>query len=516
MKPINNYGPVKHFKSAERQSPYNLRSTSIQQKNILPLVPVQATWKSVETWAKAESPFVLKIYLVGLGGIGVKEKLRSLAARLLEGLEAIEGKGALQALADKPRTLEWFQEVAQRLDGHKKEALKTAWPQIRSELLKAEVRDIPPLDDSIDTLRAYFRNPAHQRELEKIESLILSHLNLKCLPLELTLMPNLREMELNSCNLNLCSVTFRGLGHLTSLIVSETNEANTIQIGAFDPLKNLTYLMIDCYPIPLLSRGLLANQGSLQTFEMCANDMKEIEEGALDSLVCLKTLSIQGNKLITLPEAVLRKLSCLEKLDLSENDIKDLPVSLTEGLKRLETVYVEENNLQDLNFLRGCASLKVLEASSNKIENVEGLTGKRELTAVHLAGNKISSLSDALFEHASNLDYLDLSNNSFMDTSAFKQALQPLQGLKHLILQDMEFPAEQLQAFFEHLEKLKSIQVNGGKFTRLGFQAYDAPSEEEENESQSSSLDDADSIDTEVASLPNAEVLSVGLQREIR
>lgn len=138
---------------------------------------------------------------------------------------------------------------------------------------------------------------------------------------------------------------------------------------------------------------------------------------------------------ITSPElAVIESASGMEKRNQTNDDVEILiasslnihffPRGLEKVFKNLIKVWLPNNEIKEIHKedLKPLPKLEYLDLKYNKIEAIEdGLFDYNpKLRIINLKGNKISRIAENVFSNLTGLLYLDLSENSCIDTDPYE------------------------------------------------------------------------------------------------
>ncbi|XP_013786046.2 slit homolog 3 protein-like [Limulus polyphemus] len=237
----------------------------------------------------------------------------------------------------------------------------------------------------------------------------------------------------------------------------ELNNISTIQMGAFQYLKNLVHLTLSNNPLITLTRldffgsrlqyidisnsgiqhvpqsltrfvrdlRLAKNNityirtGDLESYQYLGllvlddNNISEIENDALGRLEFLNRLWLNGNKLRSIP---MNLPPCLQSLYMENNSLKELPSFSFQGLINLEHLYLQKNVIEYLHKCAFCNlfNLRSLDLQANKIKNLTvGVFEKlAQLETLNLSQNKIKMIGSRCFVGLDNLKTLQISHIS--------------------------------------------------------------------------------------------------------
>ncbi len=218
-------------------------------------------------------------------------------------------------------------------------------------------------------------------KITDMRSLNLYHNQLRALPESIGQLANLRSLCLNNNQLTELPVE---IGQLTNLYSLSFAKNQLIELPA--EIRNLTNLTI---------------------LSLSNNQLVELPE-SIGNLVNLKHLFLSKNQLVELPESI-GNLVNLKHLLLSKNQLRGLPESIG-NLVNLESLFLSKNQLGE--FPESIRNLRALTLLNNQLTELpESIGNFVNLERLNLSGNRLTELP-VEFEQLTNLEYLDLTNNS--------------------------------------------------------------------------------------------------------
>ncbi len=177
----------------------------------------------------------------------------------------------------------------------------------------------------------------------------------------------MKNLNLNSKNLNHLPISIGGLKQLTLLSLSWNNLKTLPE--SITELENLN----EIYLSGNLNLDLedtfekLSRLKRLKELNILANNITNLP-ASIAKLKHLTSLALSGNKLTEIPEAI-GELRNLNFLDLNNNKLKYLPDSIGK-LKNLDSIYLLNNNLQKLpETIKNLKKLTTLYLRNNPIMN---------------------------------------------------------------------------------------------------------------------------------------------------
>ncbi|KAF5294723.1 hypothetical protein FQA39_LY00207 [Lamprigera yunnana] len=306
-----------------------------------------------------------------------------------------------------------------------------------------EVETIPPLIEKLTNLEvlmlnrnclAYESIPANIHRCHRLKVLHLSSNNLTKVPNSVTRLVCLKELYLNSCDIEYLPANFGRLNnlhilelrenHLSSLPKSlkQLSDLRRLDISSnmfrnfpdvigtmtsitelwmndnfisevpdyLGSLVKLLHFDISCNRLEKLSTtiGFCSNMTLLL---LSMNDLKELPD-AIGNLIALHTLKVDHNLLESLPDNI-GCLQNLEELDVQFNNLKSFPSSIG-MLRKLNSLVSAQNYISYLPVEIGsCTSLSVLSLHYNYIIYLpEEIGHLQNLTSISLINNKLRYL----------------------------------------------------------------------------------------------------------------------------
>jgi Leucine-rich repeat (LRR) protein len=325
------------------------------------------------------------------------------------------------------------------------EALQKIWDHLRSFML---IESVPT---SLYQIKAWLKDPANATQLNSIQGLDLSRLELRAIPPEISVLTGLQWLYLND---NQISNIPDSISHFPQLrlLSLQNNQISSIpdslsrllqlqelhlgsnQISNIpDSLSKLLQLHILALAHNQISSipDSLSHLPQLQWLYLDNNQISSIPD-SLSNFFQLQWLSLNSNKINGIPDS-LSRLPQLQWLYLDNNQISSIPDSLSR-LPQLQWLYLDNNQISSIpDSLSNFFQLQRLFLNSNKINSIPNSLGNlSQLKSLSLARNQISSMPNSL-GNLSQLKSLSLAHNQI---SSIPDSLSNLPQLKRLVLDD--------------------------------------------------------------------------------
>ena len=198
---------------------------------------------------------------------------------------------------------------------------------------------IPTIPDNLEEIRDWFKKSDNQETLLGIIHLDMPDSSLECIPKELFLLRNLKNLNLSGNDLSTVPHEIYLLQKLEKLNL-ERNDLKTLP----ETLCNLENLKELCLNNNLLINlpVNLGNLNNLRKLHLQGNCIGSLPD-SICRLLSLEVLNLFRNDLTTLPENF-GALLTLRKLILSKNNLPNLPVTFI-NLVNLIKLYLDEEKL---------------------------------------------------------------------------------------------------------------------------------------------------------------------------
>ena len=202
---------------------------------------------------------------------------------------------------------------------------------------------------------------------------------------------------------------------LTNLVRLDLNNNSISDLSPLKGLTNLKYLLLDNNSISDIS-PLVANTG-LGPGDVIIVNGNPLINTHIPTLIS-RGVSVDFDKLVDIPDSNLR--TAIEKALGKASGV----TITTEDMKHLPQLIAPNASITDLTGLEHATNLTWLNLSDNSISDISPLAGLNNLAELYLSDNSISDISP--LAGLNNLTWLILHNNSISD-------LSPLKGLNYLI-----------------------------------------------------------------------------------
>ncbi|MDX2360365.1 MAG: leucine-rich repeat domain-containing protein [Crocinitomicaceae bacterium] len=268
---------------------------------------------------------------------------------------------------------------------------------------------------------------------ERITVLNLSDLDLKEVPLEILLFPNLQALDLSSNDIEELPDELFTINSLRCLDVG-FNLLSSLSDSIVN-LKNLFHLDISAnryhgFPPSILGltslEQLFIGQNDIQVIPQEIGKLKELTYlnipyanlSTLSNSICelykLEHLNAANNELAQLPESI-GQLDQLVEIDLTYNQLFKLPKSFG-NLTNLESLSIYGNELFVIpSYFENYQQLTHLDLRDNNIQSFpDELCNLSKLESLWISGNQIKKLPDSIGS-LTNLDDLNITGNELIE-----------------------------------------------------------------------------------------------------
>ncbi|CAO1431011.1 unnamed protein product [Diamesa serratosioi] len=278
------------------------------------------------------------------------------------------------------------------------------------------------------------------------------------------------------------------------------NQLKTVEELDFARLPRLRELLLAQNSLESLSEMAFHNSTQLQYLDLSHNKIERLGERTFEGLARIELLNLEHNLLSELPETLFERsrLQMLENIilshnnfevaplkalqrqyffvsfvDLSHNKLKEIPAddSVMVNIKKLDLSYNPLTEESIKNILSEPKTVRDLNLAGTGITDISSLETPF-LQSLNLSDNKIQSIDDRIFERATLLESLDLSDNLLSDLKALSVIWPKLTVLQSLDISNNSFETI-MQGDFDNLEMLKSLSIQSlEKCSRIEKNAF--------------------------------------------
>ncbi|CAF0783658.1 unnamed protein product [Adineta steineri] len=354
-------------------------------------------------------------------------------------------------------------------------------------------------------------------DLSYLQELDLSENDFELFPKQIGYLTKLTKLTVAKNRLRALPNEFGALYNLRSLDISH-NQLTQLP-DSFGDLINLEEVYANSNRLTIFP---CFNQCTkLKEIHLADNQLTEISDSQLESLLSLLSLNVRGNKIRILPEQI-ALLPNLERLDVTNNELADLPskIALNKKIKNISMIgnplgkirkdVIRLGTESIMKYLRnrltiddgnttenqktfdiakptetederkrrlyteqhvvrstGTFDFSHKNASSLSDESIE-LILKEKPSHVNLAKNKFTEMPIALVKVAESLLHLDLSSNGLLQLNPQVGQLKELRFLDLNTNRLTDLPSE-----LSSLEHLQIINLSMNKFVRLPSVLYE-------------------------------------------
>ncbi|MEL6810197.1 MAG: leucine-rich repeat domain-containing protein [Bacteroidota bacterium] len=296
---------------------------------------------------------------------------------------------------------------------------------------------------------------------EDVTKLDLSDASLNALPKTLREFPNLKYLDISGNRFTDKEKLFEELSLLPSLRILRLNSSN------LKTLPSNVRLLQD-----------------LEVLDVSRANLQSIEN--IGDLEKLKLLSVRGNSQLKDLPASIAKLKCLQSLDVSASGMERLRdelaactqlVNITANASRIASIPMDIGDLKQLRHLN---------LAANRIELVPtSIGGLQELQDLHLGSNELKGLPEE-FKRLENLEFISLDYNRFKEfpsqvltlhhvhnlwvhNNSFKEIpteVAQMQGLTHLLIDHEIITDENIEEIKRLNPELRVIRQDSRRYVK--------------------------------------------------
>lgn len=340
------------------------------------------------------------------------------------------------------------------------------------------IRKLILKNNQLNSFKGEFFNTGTSLEVLDISDNQLSYL----FPSSFKIHPRLREIYASNNKFNFFPAELITNLQFLEYIDLSHNQLKTVEELDFARLPRLRTLCLARNQLEAVSDMAFHNSTQLQILDLSYNKLERLGDRTFEGLVRLEMLNLEGNLLVDLPETIFERvrLHMLENINLANNLFEIPPLkALQRQYFFVSSVDLSRNKLREIPGEDSVmVNIKQLDLSFNplsekSIENVLGEpktvrklnlagTGIKKvphletpfLRHLNLSSNNISYLDMNIFERATLLEELDLSNNNLPDLGNYSDIWSLLQNLHTLNIS--QNPIEAItNSVFSGLEKIR-------------------------------------------------------------
>lgn len=255
----------------------------------------------------------------------------------------------------------------------------------------------------------------------------------------------------------------------------------------FARLPRLRELLLARNSLESLSEMAFHNSTQLQILDLSDNKIDRLGDRTFEGLARLELLNLNNNSLSELPDTIFErsKVQMLENIILSRNNFEVAPLkSLQRQYFFVSFVDLSRNNLREIsNEASIMVNIKKLDLSYNPLSeeavtnilnepktvrslNLAG-TGIKQISSLetpflktlNLSNNDLTLINEKVFERATLLETLDLSNNQLRDLKALAKVWPKLSSLQNLDLSNNSFEMISM-GDFDDLSMLRELSIH--------------------------------------------------------
>ncbi|CAF1307422.1 unnamed protein product [Rotaria sordida] len=203
----------------------------------------------------------------------------------------------------------------------------------------------------------------------------------------------------------------------------KSNYLQTIDITAFDQIKNLKQLFLDHNQLKEFNPKALISPGvSLEIFDISHNPLEHLDLGEIFThLSVLKefyavSCQLTNSSLFTLLKLTKHQYH-IKIIDLSYNNLTSLCDNLFNNFYNLLELRLNNNNIHliDNYFIRSLNYIRILNLAFNSIEHVPNLFSS-SLENLNLSSNNIRYLNDYFASNLRSIRLIDFDSNKYLNS----------------------------------------------------------------------------------------------------
>ncbi|CAF2389147.1 unnamed protein product [Rotaria sp. Silwood2] len=203
----------------------------------------------------------------------------------------------------------------------------------------------------------------------------------------------------------------------------KSNYLQTIDITAFDQIKNLKQLFLDHNQLKKIDPKALISPGvSLEIFDLSYNPLEYLDLGQIFiHLSLLREFYAVSCQLTNSSLFTLLKLTeyhhHIKIIDLSHNNLTSLCNNLFNNFYNLIELRLNNNNIHSIDnyFIRSLNYIRILNLAFNSIEYVPNLFSS-SLENLNLSSNNIRHLNDYFASNLHSIRLIDFDSNKYLNS----------------------------------------------------------------------------------------------------
>lgn len=268
---------------------------------------------------------------------------------------------------------------------------------------------------------------------------------------------------------------FARLPRLRQLILSQNN-LESISEMAFHNSSQLQYLDLSMNRLERLGERTFEGLARIELMNLDNNLLSELPDTLFERsrLQMLENVILSNNKFETAPlKSLQRQYFFVSFVDLSHNKIREIPSddSIMVNIKKLDLSFNPLSEESVSNILSEPKTVRDLNLAGTGIKQIDSLETPF-LQNLNLSDNQLATVDDKIFERATLLESLDLSNNKLSNLKLLSMIWPKLPSLQVLDLSNNSFETI-AQGDFDNLEMLRKLSIHSlEKCSRIEKNAF--------------------------------------------
>ena len=268
---------------------------------------------------------------------------------------------------------------------------------------------------------------------------------------------------------------FKDLVNLQSLDFSYNPSLTQLTNSKKIAFPFIQSLLLNSCPLPSLDSNVINALPNLtQFYAQNANpvQLSPLKANQLSAWKKLQTLGISTKNQASLTKECFNGLGSLESLAFMYSNIKQIEVHSLLALPNVNNVDFSDNEITAFEYLQIPSNLILLRLSGNKMNYFRLSKTMGYLKYLYLDNNLFRSFRSMDFTFlATNLTYLELSNNPHAYPNEIAGHMRPLVNLVQVFLNNLSISSIDSN-FFKQNSNLFSIQLNHNKISTLPFNTF--------------------------------------------